>query len=166
MDNVRSKHFPRWRPRDYFLGLLFITVVSCQTDEKKVSEKDTQSIQAAVDQYINSALEGNWEAWGNTLAPDVIVCPPNEEPLNGREAAVAWARKFPKISSLKVTNAEIAITSDFAYGFGLYDLVVEMPGGLTMQQQGSHMDIFRKQPDGKWLYSRAIWHANTPMTNP
>lgn len=145
------------------LALAVFGFAACQNAEQKLSDQDTAAIRSTIVKYVSTALAADWDTWGNTIAPDAVFCPPNQEPVVGREAIVAWGRTFPKLTSFTATASEISGYKDLAYEFGPYSLTATLPDGSSMTDQGSHIDIFRKQPDGTWRYSRVIWHTNLPL---
>jgi hypothetical protein len=59
------------------------------------SDADAAAVRANIEEYRLAALGGQWDAWGATLTADAIACPPNQAPLVGREAAVAFACSQP-----------------------------------------------------------------------
>ena len=139
------------------LVFIVLSVVACQNPAQQLSDQDISAIRSTLDKYVSTALAADWDAWGNTIASDGIFFPPNQEPLEGREAIVAWGRTLPKLTSFTISATEISGYKDIAYVFGPYSL------SATLDDQGSHIDILRKQPDGTWLYSRAICHSNLPL---
>lgn len=145
------------------LALAFLGLTACQNAEQKLSDQDIAAIRSTIDKYTSTSLAADWDAWGNTMAPDAVLCPPNQEPLVGREAIVAWGRTFPKLTTLTITAPEISGYKDLAYDFGSFSFTATLADGSSLADQGSHADILRKQPDGTWLFSRLIWHSNLAL---
>ena len=148
------------------LAFTVFGLTTCQTAEQKLSDQDTAAIRSTIDKYVSTALAADWDSWGNTIARDVIFCPPNNEPLEGRDATIAWVRSFPKLTSFTASASEVSGYRDIVYAYGTYSLTATLNDGSSMSDQGSHIDIFRKQPDGTWLYSRVMWHSNIPLPTP
>ena len=145
------------------LALVFLALAACQDAEQKLWDQDITAIRSTLDKYVSTSLAADWDAWGTTIAPDAIFFPPNQEPLVGREAIVAWGRSFPKLTSFTATFPEISGYNDLAYASGPFSLTATIADGTSITDQGSHVEIFQKQPDGTWLYSRVIWHSNLPL---
>lgn len=148
------------------LALAFLGLTACQNAEQELSDQDITTIRSTLDKYISTALAADWDSWGTTIAPDAIFFPPNQEPVVGREAIVAWGKSFPKLTSFTATFPEISGYKDLACASGPYSLTATAANGLSIVDRGSHVDILKKQPDGTWLYSRAIWHSNLPLPAP
>ena len=152
--------------KNKILAFAFLGLIACQNSEQKLSDQDITAIQSTSDKYVSTALASDWDSWGNTITPDVIFSPPNQEPLVGREAAVAYVRTIPKFISFTAPTSEISGYKDLAYSFGSYSLTVTSNDSSSFSDQGSYVNIFRKQPDGAWLYSRVIWHSDLPLPTP
>jgi ketosteroid isomerase-like protein len=137
-------------------------VAGCQSQAPEFSEAEAAGVRANIEAYARTGLANDWEAWGETLAPDVVFMPPNEPPRLGREAAVAFARAFPKITSLTITPEEVTGRGDLAYARGKYSYAATLADGQAISDSGSFLQIHRRQADGAWLYTEAIWHADSP----
>jgi len=145
------------------LGFIVLGAIACENPAQQLSDQDITAIRSTIDKYVSAALVADWEAWGNTIAPDGIFFPPNQEPLKGHDAIVAWVRTFPKITRFTASADEISGYKDIAYVFGSYSLTASLSDASSLNDQGSHIDIFRKQPNGTWLYRSTIWHSNLPL---
>jgi ketosteroid isomerase-like protein len=126
------------------------------------SDADAAAVRANIEEYRLTALAGQWDAWGATLTADVIALPPNQAPLIGREAAVAFGKAFPKLTSFTVTVDEVTGQGDLAYTRGTYAFTATTPDGASMNDGGSFLEIHRRQADGSWPYYRWIWHSDSP----
>lgn len=142
------------------------TLTACQPPVAELSTADSDGVKATLEAYRTAALARDWDAWGKTLATDVVYSPPNLAPIQGRESAVAWAKGFPTLTSFTLTATEVVGRVDLAYSHGTYAYAVTMPDGSTASDQGQHLSIHRRQPDGSWQYTRAIWHSNQPVPPP
>jgi ketosteroid isomerase-like protein len=134
--------------------------------ETELSDEDVATIRAAMDTYVQHALAGDWDAWGTILAPDIVYMPPNQAPVLGREAAVAFGKAFPKITSLTSTPEEIEGRGDLAYVRGKYSFSATLPDGQSLSENGSYLEIHRRQPDGAWPFTHLIWHSNSAPPPP
>lgn len=145
---------------------ILAVLTACQPPVAELSKADTDAVKATIEAYRTTALAGDWDTWGKTLATDVVYSPPNLVPIQGREAAVAWAKGFPKLTSFTSTVSEVVGRGDLAYSRGTYAYAVTMPDGSTASEQGETIAIHRRQPDGTWPYTRALWHSNQPLPAP
>lgn len=146
---------------------LATTLIACAPrSPAPISDTDIAAVRAIQEAYAESLLAGDWDAWGKTFTADVVLMPPNMEPLIGRDAAVAHGRGFPKFNNFTTTVSEVTGIGDLAYTRGTYAYAVTFPDGTAEADSGSFLSVFRRQPDGAWLYSRAIWHSDAPATAP
>jgi ketosteroid isomerase-like protein len=40
--------------------------------------------------------------------------------------------------------------------------VVPVAGGKPLVDRGSYMQVWQRQPDGRWLFSREVWNSSVP----
>jgi uncharacterized protein (TIGR02246 family) len=93
--------------------------------------------------------------------PDVVVMPPGEPSLEGREAVRAWLEAFFKGHTARQTlvHDEIVVAGAWAFLRGRFDLTVApRDGGEPSHQHGKHLVIWRRDPRGRWLAARDIWN--------
>lgn len=150
------------------LGLTLLAFLAgCQpAATPELSSADVAAVRATIDTYAKTALAGDWDAWGKTLATDVVYMPPNQPPLLGRDAAVAFGKSFPKITSMSITPEDITGRADLAYVRGKYSYSAALPDGTAVSESGVFLEIHRRQADGSWPYTQAIWHADSPPAPP
>ena len=109
-------------------GLTLLAVLAgCARDAAELSQADKEAVKAQIEKYTQAGLAADWDAWGNTLAPDVIALPPNTPRVNGRAAAVAWIKSLPKLTAFKATTDEVSGQGDIAYAHGTYELAMALP---------------------------------------
>lgn len=145
------------------LVLVLVAVTGCRPGQDKLSDNDIEAIKEVVETYQRTGLAGDYDAWSKLIAEDAIFCAPNQKPIEGREAIVSWVRTFPKLTAFKETVTEISGYRDIAYVYGKYSFTAQLEDGSSFSDEGSHIDIMRKQPDGAWLYSRHIFRSDLPM---
>lgn len=140
----------------------FVPAAEAKSPQSAISARDVAAIKAQIDRYVRTALAADFDAWGRTLATDVVVMPPNQPAVVGRTAAVAWANTFPRLTSLTVTADEVKGRGDLAYATGTYALSGTLTNGTTFSEKGSFLEIHRRAADGSWPYTHVMWHANAP----
>lgn len=156
---------PHRRPLPAAL-LLAVFLGGCRSTAPSFSGADAAAIRSQIDKYAQAALAADWDAWGQTLAADVIALPPNSPPIVGRDAAVAYARAYPKLTRLVETVDEVVGVGDLAYARGRYSLAVTLADGSTVTDDGSFLRVHRRAADGSWPHVRWMWHSDAPMPAP
>lgn len=145
---------------------ILVVLTACERGASELSQRDQDAVRAQINKYVQAALAADWDTWGTTLAADVYYSPPNLAPLAGRDAAVAWAKTFPKITGLTVNADEVTGRGDLAYARGTYALNVTLPDGSPMTERGSFLQVHRRQPDGTWPYTHAMYHSTDALPAP
>jgi ketosteroid isomerase-like protein len=155
------------RPALVLACLVFLAACATTKPKSALSDADVTAIRTNIDAYVKALLASDWDAWGKTLLPDVVVMPPNHAPLVGRDAAVAYIKTFPKLTALTPHAEEVTGEGDLAYVRGTYVLSMIFPNGSSASDSGSVVSIHRRQSDGTWLFSQLIWHPDAaPGTAP
>ena len=143
---------------------LAIFAFSCQpAAPADLSQADKDAVKATIDKYVQASISADWDAWGSTLAADVVVSPPNLAPITGRQAAVAWIKTFPKISSFTVNVEEVTGRGDLAFARGTYAVGFTLADGSAATDRGSFLEVHRRQADGMWPYTHLMFHSTDPL---
>lgn len=146
------------------------TAIACKTPAPAQSTPDTTAVKAGVDSAaarLLSALRADSpDSLMAMMADDVIIMPPNEHVLNGKAAVNTWYREFVgqmKTSSLDVTNRELFIDGNYATEVAQFQwTLVSVSGGPKIVDHGSYMQLWHRQPDGRWMFSREVWNSMAP----
>lgn len=145
-------------------GLMLAAAVACTPPPAAgFSDEDRATLKAAGDDMAALANAGNFAGWEKYQASDVVMYPPNQEPLVGREAVIAALKGFPPVSGMKFVQEEVEGTADFAYVRGTYEATFNPPGAAPMPDRGNYIEIWRKMADGRWLITRDIYNSSLPL---
>jgi ketosteroid isomerase-like protein len=86
--------------------------------------------------------------------------------VRGRLAIRQFFEGFPKVTEFRQKPIEITGQGDIAFPSGTYEIttpILSNPAGL--RDRGKVLAVWRKQPDGTWLISRACWNSDlAPVT--
>ena len=100
------------------------------------------------------------------MADDVIIMPPIETVLKGRPAVRTWYEGFVKqmrTAGLDITDREVLLGGDYATEVAGFEWkLVPVAGGQGIVDRGSYMQVWHRQPDGRWLFSREVWNSGAP----
>ena len=149
--------------RNLLSGLFLLGSLSaCQPAPATLSEKDVADIKAVVDRWINDLVTDKRDDLGNIIAADMVLLPPNSGPVVGLDAAMAYLKAYPPITKFTATKDEVVGHGDIAYVRGTYSIEVALETGAA-REQGTYLQINRRQQDGTWAYSRLSWHSSDPL---
>ena len=127
-----------------------------------LTSADERAIRDQMEKYRRAALAADWDAWGATLAENVVISPAGTAPQRGRAAAVAWGEGFPPLEKFTVDIEEIDGEGDFACVRGTYELEMTTPDGGRFGERGMFLDVHRRTADGSWPYTHAMFHSIEP----
>jgi ketosteroid isomerase-like protein len=128
--------------------------------------EDSLAVQASTDKWIKGSLERNYDLFAESITPDVILYPGNAPPVRGREAALAFVKTYPPMSSFVVNVAELTGRGDVAFDHGTYTSTMTLPNGTVVNDTGSFAAVFKRQADGSWAHHRVIFHSSLPPAPP
>ena len=125
------------------------------SDLDLIEELDRLDIEASKGQD-SAALLSLW-------AEDGVALPPGGDPIIGRESLRAWlqdsAEPHYRITEYVHDFEERKILGEWAFEWGSYTSAAEPLGeGEAIWATGKLLRILRRQTDGTWKVSRAIWN--------
>jgi len=132
-----------------------------------LSEDDVAAINDLAErQMVEAFLAKDWAAFATLFTEDAVRMPPNELLHQGRAAIEAWASaNWGPLTYTEMSQEALEIEGrgDLAYVRGTYSVTVGAPGAPEpITNVGKMLAILRKQPDGSWLVSQAIYNADAP----
>jgi len=68
-----------------------------------------------------------------------------------------------RTSDLTVTGREVLIGGEWATEVASFEwALVPVAGGPAAIDQGSYVQVWHREPDGRWLFARELWNSSTP----
>lgn len=148
-------------------GLVLAAVVACAPPPAVgFTDEDRAAIKAAGESMAEMANAGNPAGWEKHQASDIVMYPPNMEPVVGRDAVVEVLKSFPPMSGVTLRQEEVEGSSTFAYVRGSYAMTLSPPGAAPIQDRGNYIEIWRKMNDGRWLITRDLYNSSVPLPTP
>jgi ketosteroid isomerase-like protein len=68
--------------------------------------------------------------------------------------------------SLEPNRIQVSASADLAYAIGTYEYSVNGADGNPVEDRGKFLDTLRKQADGSWQLSSAMFNSDLPLTAP
>jgi ketosteroid isomerase-like protein len=158
----------------HYSRMLAISVVlmslGCEeprADDESAPARDTaadrQAIEKVREREIGAFVAGAPDSGAAIVTIDVVMMPPNEAAITGRDNVRAWLKRT--IDQYRVngryTDADISVLGDWA--IERYDgelTLTPKAGGRAMQESIKGIHIYRRQPDGSWLIAQDVWNSN------
>jgi ketosteroid isomerase-like protein len=131
---------------------------------------DEAAIRALDEQWSATAAKNDLEGTTAFYAEDAVLLAPNvpiaKDPKSIRDS---WASLLgPNTAvSWKVSKVEVAKSGDLGYLYGSYQLSIKDPkGGPAITDTGKLLEVWRKQPDGKWKCIVDTYNSDIPLPAP
>ena len=150
-----------------------VVAIGCSSPESAQRGTPAAVVHADVDSAANRLLAAlRTDAPDSLLAlmaDDVIIMPPNEPVLRGKPAVRTWYEQFVRqmhTTSLTIANRELLVGGDYATEIAEFEwTLVPVAGGQPVTDRGSYMQVWHRQPDGRWAFSREVWNSALPLSN-
>ena len=139
--------------------------VGCQR-QTGLSKADQAAIHQAQENDVKLTNAQDWKGDLALYAEDATLMPPNQAAVQGKVPIQAWMEAYPPISNLQEQSLEIEGQGNLAYDRGIYSMTVTHVGAASVEDHGKYLTIWRKQADGAWRISRAMFNSNLPLPPP
>ena len=130
-------------------------------------ETDRQAINRVREQEIATFSSGEAEKLLALLTDDVVLMPPNEPAVVGKEAARAWVRNMFqrfKIEGTYTSTADLRLIGDSAFERMSFKLkLTPIDGGAPIEDVGKGVHVYRRQAGGAWKIAQDIWNSDKPV---
>lgn len=149
----------------------FAVILACQPAAAPaapagLSAADRQTIDSLHSAFSTTATANDLTAVAAMYADDGSLMAPNMPIATGRIAIKETLGHFPPIGEMKLVTNEAHGTAELATIRGTYMLLFAPPGGLAFADTGKFVELWRKQPDGKWLIAWGIFNSDKPPVTP
>jgi uncharacterized protein (TIGR02246 family) len=153
--------------------LVLFVAVAC-SGAPSAERSDRASLQAGVDSAANRLLRALRTNGSDSLmalmADDAVLMPPNEAVLKGKAAVRAWYDQFLtqlRTSNLTITDREVLVGGEWATEIAGFEwTLIPVAGGPPTTDRGSYMQVWHREPDGRWLFARELWNSTVPPVKP
>lgn len=143
---------------------------ACGQSDKKAGN-DTPATVSAVASTTGAFHEtlrtNNLAGFTSFLDQTAVISPPGEPVLRGKDNIIRWYRNFLakyRTSSLQLTDKEIFVGRDWAVEFGRFSWELSPTDGTApVLDQGSYMQVWKRQATGSWRFAREVWNSSPPL---
>lgn len=131
-----------------------------------LSSTDSTAIRNLVVKEVRLVLQADWDELADQYSEDAVLMPPNESPVQGRDAIRAWFSRWPRIANLNIGPVEYKGNGDLAYLASDFSVKIENPERPNSEtEEGKLVWILRRQADGSWLKVRDIRNSSFHAAN-
>jgi ketosteroid isomerase-like protein len=123
---------------------------------------DVSAIRAVDAAYVSAVIARDWDKFAALLTTHVVMMPPNEPAVVGRESSLARVRSF-NVTSIEYAHTPNYVAGDRSVGYlqGSYTIRMAIPGApQPFLDRGKYLWVLRKQATGAWLIDRLIWNSD------
>lgn len=145
--------------------LLYATGLACASPPATdLSRDDVSAIRSASERYVEAMRENDWAEVAGFFTVDAIRMPPNQPMHQGREAIEQWFSQVAQVSEYRITLEDIQGAAGFAYVRVRYTIELTPQGmSRSISDTGKALEIWKKDSDGVWRMTSAIWNSDIPV---
>ncbi len=116
---------------------------------------DEQAIRAVIQRWLRASAVGDVETMLTLLANDMVFIVPGQPPFGKKDFKAAWdgPMKGAKVAADAAVE-EVLLSGEFGCTRTRLAVQITTPDGNTSRAKGYALTLFRKQPDGQWLFAR------------
>ncbi len=140
------------------LGLFLVAGCSQPAAEGSV-DRDIAAIRAGHAALDDAARRGDYAGWASHFTQDAIILPPGRAAIEGEHGMRDLFDGRPEGLEGGAELLEVEVRGDLAFARGRYRLRGIGPDG-QIEDAGKMLEIWRRQPDGRWLLARDIWNSD------
>jgi ketosteroid isomerase-like protein len=116
--------------------------------------------------FVAAKLARDVESELSFVTDDAVYTPPGIPDVGGKAALRVWwtsREAADSLESFELDPGEIVVAADIAYSRGTStSRFRDRRTGQISNQVVRHLDIIRRQADGRWLISRHIRNSSAP----
>ena len=148
------------RPRALGVGLCILAACGQPAVEGSV-DRDVAEIRATHSALDDAARGGDYTDWSGLFTPDAVIMPPGRPAIEGERGLRDLFDGRPEGLEGGSELLEVEVRGDLAFVRGRYRLRGTGPDG-PIEDSGNMLEIWRRQPDGRWLLARDLWNSDVP----
>src|SRR5215469_3642899 len=116
------------------------------------SSHDQDPIFALRQAFTSAARAGEIDTLVSMADDDVVIMPPNDTTIYGRDEWRAWWEEYYQyfqVTAASETEREVTVNGDFAVEqSGYMAAVAPVSGGSRIRDDGRFLAVWKRQPDG------------------
>jgi ketosteroid isomerase-like protein len=134
-------------------------------EEAPSTGADMAAVEKVADDFVAAWNAGDVEAMLALCHEDEVVMPPNEPAHVIKEDGDAWLRNIHDtyVSEITLTSMKTEIAHDWAFATCTYSIsLTPKAGGEPATDTQKGLWILKRQSNGDWKYTHAIWNSDNP----
>ena len=151
------------RPFAIFLTLVVVYLTAVDLSGADKWSSDQKQIVAANNGYLKAILNADIASLMKFYADDVVLLPPSEPEIVGKEAVrIYWSEAMKQVTTVEGASLfdEIVVFGDWAYARGKYEGRSRLTSdGREFEDRLNFSGLWRRDSDGSWRIARDMWNS-------
>jgi uncharacterized protein (TIGR02246 family) len=168
---MTSRRLNRRGPKLVLSGCLTLLLFALACTEGPLDSRaaNVAAVRDLDAQWSKAAAAHDLDGTVSYYSDNASLLPPNAPIATGKQAIrAAWAPLVASGASVswQADKVEVARSGDLAYVVGTYQLAMKDPQGNPGNDHGKFVEVWKKQPDGKWKVVADIFNSDLPPAPP
>lgn len=147
-----------------FAAVCALVLTGCGTSSAAIAESDRGAIRAAVEDFTQAVVRGDFATAASHWAEDGTAMAPHAAAAHGRADIQKLFTSFGKITAFTQSVVEADGRSDLAYTQQTFDVTFTPPGATApVTDKGKGVFVWAKQSGGTWVVTRGAWNSDLPL---
>ena len=127
-----------------------------------ITGEDIIAIRDQEQEFVRGTFEKDLDRATAVLMEDIVAMPPNTPEVHGIPAYRAMLSEMPELLEFEFLEVEIEGGNNIAFAKGNYVMLFEIDGN-EIGDEGSFLEIWKKNEEGIWKMHRDIWNSGFPL---
>jgi ketosteroid isomerase-like protein len=144
-----------------------LMAIACSNETAARPDSHSATYRAAFDSASDRLLAGlradSPDSVLFLMTDDVVLMPPNEPVLTGNAAVRAWYDQLLtqfRTTSLSVKDREVWLEGEWATEVAAFEwTLTPTAGGAQVVDRGHYQQLWRREPDGRYMLFRELWNS-------
>jgi len=136
-------------------------------DRESTNDADAAAIKKLGHDYFGATNAGDPERAAATMAPNVIIMPPDRLPIVGKEEILRLAREYHAAYDLKYSLDYDEVQTAGDWGFARATISgtrTSKSGGVVEKVSLKNLWILKRQADGQWKFWRIMFNNTRDLS--
>lgn len=155
----------------WITAIAFLALAAACTQPVEEPAEDTsadvESIEQVRDEFVRATNAADVESLVALFTEDAMRMPPDEPVVSGSDEIRRDIQTRLQQGSLEISIPvdETRIIGDHAYSRGTYQIMITLADGSTVEENGSWVNVMKRQEEGDWKIYLNIWNRDhAPVT--
>ena len=146
------------------LGFLILSI-SLSCSNKIDTEADLVTLNQLHEKIENAWNSSDFDGYMELIDDVAVWMPPNQPQIIGKKAIIEWYDNWEGITfEIEISNTNMQLCGDYAFSYNTWKgKQIFKDGSESIKFDNDNFGVYKKQSNGSWKITHAIWNSNEPI---